>query len=301
VNELAWRTGLDSAESAAVRDLAAAATAADGVAPLSEHVLLHLGEDHPGPDTAAAVHLLATSDSTLAGIAHLDPDGTAELTVHPTHRRTGLGTAMVRTVSARVPAGRPLRFWAHGSHPAAAVLADRLEYTVVRELLQLRLALTEPPAAPDPPPGVRIRTFRVGADEAELIRVNNAAFAWHPEQGGWSVADVERREDEPWFDPAGFLLAVDDADRLLGYHWTKVHPPSGDTGELGEVYVLGVDPAAHGKGLGRALLLAGLRHLHDRGLRTVTLYVEGDNAAALRLYDVLGFTRWRADVLYARR
>jgi mycothiol synthase len=296
VSELVWRDGLDEAAQAAVRELAAAAAAEDEVPPLSEHVLLHLGpQDHP-----PAAHLLAMDGATLVGVAHLDLDpeagGSAELTVHPRHRRAGLGTVLAREVSARVPAGRPLQLWAHGDHPGAAALAARLGFRRVRELLQLRAQLGEPPAVPPLPDGVRIRAFRVGTDEAEFLRVNNAAFSWHPEQGGWSLADVQLREREEWFDPDGFLLAVDSADRLLGYHWTKVHPDE----RLGEVYVLGVDPEARGLRLGRTLTLAGLKHLYERGLRTMMLYVESDNGAALRLYRDLGFTRWHADIVYSR-
>ena len=156
------------------------------------------------------------------------------------------------------------------------------------------------------PDGVRIRSLAVGADEAELLRVNNAAFAWHPEQGGWTLDDVAEREAEPWFDPDGVLLAVDVTapQHVLGFHWTKVHATG--TGEadatapVGEVYVLGVDPAAQGRRLGQALTLAGLVHLRDLGLGAVVLYVEADNAAAVRLYRDLGFERFSGDVSYRR-
>ncbi|HWH00275.1 MAG TPA: GNAT family N-acetyltransferase, partial [Pilimelia sp.] len=109
----------------------------------------------------------------------------------------------------------------------------------------------------------------------------------------------------PWFDPAGFLLAVREADdALVGFHWTKVHGAAGaaaapaGTPAIGEVYVVGVDPAAHGTGLGTALTLAGLRHLRARGLTRAMLYVDEDNTAADRLYARLGFARHSADVQY---
>jgi mycothiol synthase len=164
----------------------------------------------------------------------------------------------------------------------------------------MRRSLLAPLAAPQLPAGVRLRPFVVGSDEAEFLRVNNAAFYWHPEQGGWDVVQVKLREAEPWFDPAGFLLAVDAADRLLGFHWTKIHGnrSAHQHEPIGEVYVLGVDPAARGMGLGAALTLAGLRYLRDRGLRQVMLYVEADNEAAVRVYGDLGFTRWDTDVSY---
>jgi mycothiol synthase len=284
---LQWKAGLDDAGSTQVRALASAAAVADGSAPLSDEVLLALRGDD-------ASHLLARDGDVLVGFAHLDPAGGGELVVHPDHRRAGLGTRLARELLDR---GGPLRVWAHGEHPGAVAIAGHLGLHRVRTLWQMHLDLPDAPPARPLPPGVTLRPFVVGVDEAEFLRVNNAAFDWHPEQGGWGVEQVRARESEPWFDADGFLLAVDDAGRLLGYHWTKVH-----TGpeRIGEVYVLGVDPAAQGTGLGAVLTIAGLRHLHERGLRAVLLYVESDNEPAIRVYRKLGFTLRHSDVLFAR-
>jgi mycothiol synthase len=162
--------------------------------------------------------------------------------------------------------------------------------------------------------GVRIRTYAGPADDAELLRVNNAAFAGHPEQGRWSSVELTERCREPWFDPQGLFLAFSDSsdfsdsrdspaepmDRLLGFHWTKIHP---DEPGLGEVYVLGVDPAAQRRGLGQLLTSIGVASLARRlaPVRdpTVMLYVESDNAAAVRTYQSLGFTVHSIDTAYA--
>jgi mycothiol synthase len=155
------------------------------------------------------------------------------------------------------------------------------------------------------PDGVRVQPFRPGHDEAAWLAVNARAFAHHPEQGRWSAEDLRLREEESWFDPAGFLLAwqgdPDDGGRLLGSHWTKVHP-AGDVGDepVGEVYVLGVDPAAQGMRLGRALTDLGLAHLRARGLAQVLLYVEEDNGTAVGLYERSGFRRFSIDVSWRR-
>src|SRR4029453_17944902 len=133
------------------------------------------------------------------------------------------------------------------------------------------------------------RPFRPATERAPGLAVNARAFAHHPEQGRWTRQDLDLREAEPWFDPAGFLLAVDIADTVLGFHWTKVHPPEGDEPAIGEIYVLGVDPGGHRRGLGAALSVAGLRHLAGLGLAEVLLYVDEDNPAAVALYRRLGF------------
>ena len=274
-----------SPDPAVVRALAAAAEAADGVAPLSEPVLIDLHEN-------AGRHFLATRDGDLVGYAHLDADG-AELVVHPDHRRQGIGG---RLLDALESAGAELA-WAHGRRPAALAFAAARGWTAARTLWQLRRPLTdEIPDAPLPD-GITLRPFVPGQDEDAWVAVNARAFAHHPEQGGWTVRDVRLREAEPWFDPAGFLLAVRDDGSLAGFHWTKVHP---GPPPIGEVYVLGVDPSAQGMRLGPALTVAGLRHLRDRGLADVLLYVDDDNPAAVRLYQRLGFTEWDADVQFRR-
>ncbi|MDT7618458.1 MAG: mycothiol synthase [Pseudonocardiales bacterium] len=310
--DLEWHSGLDEHQVAEVQALMSAATDVDGTAPLSEHVLMHLRH---GGDTEA-LHLLGRDDAgVLVSFAHLDATdpvagGAGEMVVHPDARRHGLGDRMVqalldRMAAAGSPTGGRLRLWAHGGHPGAAALAAHHGFTRTRVLWQMRRSLLAPLAAPHFPDGVRLRTFVIDEDEPEFLRVNNAAFDWHPEQGGWDLGQMKLREAEPWFDPAGFLLAVDAEDRLLGFHWTKVHGGGGSGPEhshepIGEVYVLGVDPSARGMHLGTALTLAGLRHLRDLGLSQVMLYVEADNDAAVRVYRDLQFTHWDTDVSYVR-
>lgn len=287
VIDLVWRDGLDEAGGAEVRALASVAAETDGSAPLSDEVLLALR-------AAGVAHLLARDGDTLVGFAHLDAAGGGELVVGPAHRRAGVGTRLVEAVVERAP---DARIWAHGGHPGAVAIAGRLGFVQVRALWQMHLDMPDALPARALPEGVRIRPFVVGADEAEFLRVNNAAFDWHPEQGGWGPEQVTARQAEPWFDADGFLLAVDADDRLLGYHWTKIHT---SPVRIGEVYVLGVDPAAQGSGLGAVLTVEGLRYLYGRGLREVLLYVESDNEAAVRVYRKLGFTLRHTDVLFAR-
>jgi len=304
--EISWRAGLSVDDQSSIRALIAAAEALDGVAPVGDQVLRELTRDRTR-------HLLAVDDSGhIVGYLNLAPaadeaPAMAELVVHPSARRRGVGSAMAR--QGLDEGGDGARIWAHGNIEAARATAASLDLAVVRELLQMRRPLTDLPEV-TVPDGVRIATYSGPADDAELLRVNNAAFAWHPEQGGWTTADIDERRGEPWFDPEGIFLAVDaTTGKMLGFHWTKVHATSrgeahsSDVGEVGEVYVVGVEPAAQGRGLGATLTLVGLHHLADRlsqsSKRTVMLYVEADNSAAVKIYERMGFKVSSVDTAYA--
>lgn len=292
---------LSPTDVAAVHRLVEQVAEADGVGPMSEHVLLHL----PGGGDEGVTHLLARGpDGRLAGYAHLDvtdrvAGSSAELAVDPAHRQRGAGRALVEGLLRRTPDGR-LRLWAHGDAPAAAALAERLGFARTRVLLQMRRPLDGPLPDVRLPAGVAVRSFVVGRDEDPWLAVNARAFADHPEQGRWGRQELELRLAEPWFDPDGFFLAEREG-RLVGFHWTKVHGANGHGHEaVGEVYVVGVDPAEQGHGLGPALTLLGLHSLQDRGLREVLLYVDERNTAAVRTYERLGFATSAIDVCYAR-
>ena len=172
-------------------------------------------------------------------------------------------------------------------------VADAVGFSQRRDLFQLRRTL---PVESDHPrrsgPAVTTRAFRPGTDdEAAWIRVNNRAFADHPDQGHENPDTLAARMAEPWFDPAGFLVA-DDPERpgeFSGFCWTKVHPATDTDPTLGEIYVIGVDPAHQGQRLGPVFVLAGLDHLAATGVDHASLYVDESNEGARRLYDALGF------------
>jgi mycothiol synthase len=127
-------------------------------------------------------------------------------------------------------------------------------------------------------------------DLEDILNVINRAFEGHPENGNWSMSDLQERMDQDWYDPRGLLVhRVDGVVRA--FCWTKVHPDG-----VGEIYVLAVDPEYGGSGSGRALTMSGLDFLRDSaGCEEAIVYTAEDNKVARSLYEGLGFGVDRVD------
>ena len=308
-----------SGQRAALRELSAAAQAADGVPPFGDQTWVELNRNDGAEVPVAVAHAWTLDQDgsrvSLVGagvvVRGSAEGGTAEqgacedtvpdvleLVVHPQHREQGAATGIADALNASAlnEPDTARRAWAHGGHPGGPRLAAQYGWHPVRELWQMRLEnQVELPGA-ELPEGVELRSFRPGADDQAWVAANAEAFADHPEQGRLTVEDLHARMAEDWFSAEGFLLA-EEAGRLLGFHWTKIHTADGQ--RLGEVYAVGVVPAAQGRRLGAALTLAGIEHLREQQVEAIILYVDAGNAAAAGLYTKLGFSVQNTDVQYA--
>ncbi len=290
VDPAAFDWSADSGAAADVRRVIAAADAADQVVNLNEAACLHL------KNRGLADAVLHLADGGFA----LLYDDTLDLVVAPEARGHGVGTALA--TAALAGAETEVNAWSHSDHPAATRIAERLGLRRDRELWVMERPLDDSLPTAAPTPDYRVRSFRPG-DEEGLLAANALAFAHHPEQGQMSLEDFHERMEESWFDPAGLFLAVPAAasngdgaapeHRVLGFHWTKVHPEG-----FGEVYVVAVNPKAAGRGIGKVLTHTGLLHLRDLGLAKVILYVDGDNDPAIAVYDRAGFSHVRTETQY---
>lgn len=224
-----------------------------------------------------------------------------ELVVDPEHRNRGLGGELVAFLMQELP---DLTYaWAHGDHPGSRALARQFGFAPVRTLLQLRATLDSssskpiPPAEhsvkPSPEEKPSVSPFRPGVDDNAWLALNATAFADHPEQGSLTQRDLDDRMTEPWFNAKDFLI-LRDGDTMVGFCWLKM------SGEIGEIYAIGMDPSRQGEGLSRVLMDAGFARIAEQGIRTVALYVEADNAPALALYQRYGFTQHTIDIRYQR-
>jgi mycothiol synthase len=258
------------------------ARTADGQPPFSDQSLVDL--------RTGERRLLAVDESAAALVS----DTEAELVVDPDARGRGIGTALLDRVLDS--AHGDLLLWAHGDHPAARALAASHNLTAVRELLHMRADLSDTASSTGTPStstaSSDITPFRVGQDDDEWVALNARAFEHHAEQGSVTRTDLNELTGEAWFNADDFLLLRDDSTRIVGYCWLKIE------GAAGEFYVVGIDPDRQGEGFGRRLTVAGLARLRERGVTDAHLYVEGDNLAAVSLYQSLGFARDAVDIQY---
>ncbi|MBC7518521.1 MAG: mycothiol synthase [Microbacteriaceae bacterium] len=276
----------------------------DGQPPFSDQTLVEARAGTRQVFDLALDGELAAVAIVAAGTAHSPTE--VELVVAPSARHRGLGARLLaqlltdpRLDGTELRLGNPgsVLIWAHGDHPDARALAARFELIPQRQLFQLRLDPVR--AAPVHLRPVRthgapaeVTAFQPGVDDAEWLALNARAFADHPEQGQLSQTDLESRLAEPWFNAADFLIARDALGVMTGFCWLKIE------GEIGEFYAVAVSPAAQGSGLGRSLVNAGLARLLERQISVSSLYVEGENTAALALYRSVGFTDHTVDVQY---
>lgn len=287
---------MGEADIATVSDLVAAAAAADDHRPLGEHKWLDLVQG--GRRGTVGLVAWERGHGHAVGYAQLSRGRSSwaiDLVVHPHHRSEPqeVSSRLLAAALAEVAAGGGghVHLWIPKPSPADDAVALDNGLSRGRELLQLRRSLPLPGTRQP----LRLRPFRPGKDEQRWLEVNNRAFAWHPEQGGWDMETILSREAEDWFDPSGFLLWEQDGE-LAGFCWTKVHTDLEP--HLGEIYVVAVDPAWQGQGAGRRLVEAGLDHLAQAGLRQAMLYVDATNLAARRLYEDLGFALDHIDRAY---
>jgi mycothiol synthase len=163
-----------------------------------------------------------------------------------------------------------------------------------------------PPDLPVPaavfPDGIVARSFDRSRDVSTLAPLVNAAFAGHPTPMVMEEEMVRASLDDPdVLDEDAILLDDQATGETIGFCLTDIHRADGQiTSTNGEIGRVGVRPDRQGRGLGRQLLRAGVAHLRDAGLETVSLAVNGRNEGALGLYESEGFARARTRDRWSR-
>ena len=222
--------------------------------------------------------------------------------IHPHHRGKDFVKKLVERAIHRA---RELRAKiAHVDIPQDSAMAKRLfskmGFRSVRRFLELRLDLSEAPLPNINRTAFLCRRLRRG-EEDKLTKVQNRSFintwGYNPN----TIEEIRYRTSLPNYSPENIILCWN-AGRPVGYCWTNIKLMKDKiiNGGKGRIYMLGVDPDHRGKGLARQVLLAGLSHLKDKGIRIVELTVDSDNKIALTLYKSMGFKIWTGSLWYEK-
>lgn len=229
-----------------------------------------------------------------------------DLYVARTHRRRGHGTALVDAAGpyVRTTLGHPylLLYVPPGDTPGRR-FAEALGFAYRATLFWMERPAGDPCLEPEFPAGVVARTWSPGRDAiGPFVELMNASFADHATPVTWTEPVIRARNEGDDFDRTDILLVApaNEPDRAIAFCRAVAYPT--EERPYGEVKLVGVLPAWRGRGLGRALLRWGVRHLQGRGLPTIALAVAAGNEGALHLYEAHGFRRaaewpqWSRDV-----
>jgi len=290
---------LSAPDRASLRALLERADAASDHPPLPEPQKLAVSQVAQAPDGERVV--LAREGTELVGTALLSPARNGSTVVHVVvdAAAPALGQMLLQRAVEEAPRAAPIHYWVMQATASDDDRAAAEGFAPERDLLQMRVALPLPAEVAAATRPLVTRAFVTGRDEELWVETNNRAFAGHPEQGAWTVAELQERMTADWVEVDDFLIADDpDGPGLIGACWTKVHRHRNPV--LGEIYVIDVDPTHHGQGWGRSLTVAGLTHLAALGITVGMLYTDATNVAAVALYRSLGFTVDHIDRSYRR-
>lgn len=210
--------------------------------------------------------------------------------VHPKHRRKGIATNLLRYGLKRgKELGAPV---AQAEIPEPNLAAQRfvsgLGFREVHRFYELDLELHNL-LLPNVESSLTSRSLKSG-EEDKLTEIQNRCFT-----GTWgfnpnTIDEIIHRVHLSGCSPEDVILFYD-GNKLIGYCWILIN--SEENSALGTskglIHMMGVDPDCRGKGHGRALLLAGLSLLKERGIRHAELSVDSENEAACALYRSAGF------------
>ena len=217
-------------------------------------------------------------------------EGLADVRVHPRARGRGLGTrllALAEKRSARQGSRDAMvRQNVTSRNPGAARLLEDHGYERAHHYARFEIELEERPSVPGAPPGVTVRPYEAGKDDAAVHQAFNRAWAQY-EGDRWAPEPLERwlePTEAETFDPSTWHLAVDDG-RVVAFSLCDQYP------DMGWIQYLGTLPEERGRGLGRLLLLHSFAVYFDRGIKSVGLTASSANVPeARRLYESVGMT-----------
>lgn len=221
--------------------------------------------------------------------------------IHPEHRRKGLATKLfshathrARELSAKVAYVNILK-----DNVTAKSVLSKLCFERIGRFLELRLEMAKIPWWDINQTALGCCHLQRG-EEDKLMRIQNRCFA-----GTWgynpnTVEEITYRTNLSSCSPEDVILTYQE-DEIIGYCWTEViNDEEAGGGRAGRISMIGTDPDFRGKGVGKRVLLAGLTHLKNKGMRVTELTVDSENKAACALYRFVGFEVLTSSLWYEK-
>jgi len=257
------------------------------------------------PETDTILVLTPSGHPAAFGIIFPNEEGSDHLaflygSVHPDHRRRGLGSLILDWMEQRgrqwlagfdddLP--RRLRVNCPERTTDRVRLFEKHGFQPVRYFYRMRRDLREPINDMPLPPGIEVRTFSSEYSEAARIVVD-LAFQdhWHHTPMTRDTWDQLTTNSDS-FRPDLTLLAFA-GDRLVGTSINRVFAEDNARAGIQEGWIgnLGVVKEWRGRGLASALLCESMRRFIADGQQVAGLNVDTENyTGAVALYERLGF------------
>ncbi len=225
--------------------------------------------------------------------------------VHPRHRRRRLATRMFHSALERAAAlkGKVAHVCLSESNEAAQALMRKLDFTSVRCFLELKMSLPKNLKTEANWQLADFDHFKSGEEDI-LAALQNKCFS-----GTWGFCPNTTEEIIYYLDLTGsrlkdIITVRSSKDQsVIGYCWMQITKGRNTPHfkSKGRIHMFGIDPGYQGKGLGKALLQAGLQYLKEKGIEEAELTVDRKNKEALSLYRSFGFKKISTSLWYERR
>ena len=247
---------------------------------------------------------LAEHDRVLVGFALVSPEPPISRAVIgggvlESHRSRGIGRSLTGKATEHAAALNVsvINVQAPANGSAARHLLESEGFVVVKNYWQLRWEGDEDFSI-KMPEGFSLRPFTLDQDEQMLADLQNAAFGHHWGFSPNSVEEIRARVRLDRSPPEGIIFVLD-GSRPAGYNWTL--RASNGVRAVGWIAMTGVHPDYRGRGLGTAVVLAGMEYLKNTGVDGIELEVDSENVPATKLYANLGFKKVDQTVWYEKR
>lgn len=211
--------------------------------------------------------------------------------VHPKFRRRHIANSLIVHAMdyARKVGIKVVQMSVSETDVAAGKLMTHMGFTCIRCFLEMRLIFNNTCISNVKPSALTCRYLQKGEEDL-LKEIQNLTF-----RGTWGFNPNTRDDILHRLNLCGCaakdVLVLFKDNRAVAYCWTRIDASDNKGGSIkrAKIHMLGVDPHFRNRGVGKMMLLHGLMHLRKRGVETIELTVDSENAPAKALYKSLGF------------